>query len=289
MKKILFLLISTIFVYGSSAFVTPSDVKKKLLDTNFIVLDVTDSETYKKGHIPYAVNVDVSNFRKKVGKYQLMKSSKKVEALVQQLGINNSSKVVIYGHGKPKELLKSSYMALVLKVNGLKDVSLLDGGYDEWIDEYERLILRESPPVIEGKFVAKFNPNILVDLNYVYDSIGKIDMIESRPSRFYYGKERSSGVARLGHIPFARTSFWRDKFDSANGILDKSILHKIFYKQNRLLPEQEVIVYCTGGLEASMNWFILSEYLGFTNVKLYDASMREWGNKSKTPLTVEDF
>ena len=289
MKKLLLFLFTTTTIFASSAFTTPLEVKNRLLDTNFIVLDVSSNAIYKKGHIPYAINVNVSTFRKQVGKYQLMKSSLEIEKIVQNLGVNKRSKVVIYGHNKPKDLLKSSYVALALIVNGFKNVSLLDGGYEDWLDEYPRLTLKETHPVIKGDFVAKFNSTILVDIKYVFKNIGKIDMIESRPSRYYYGKAQSSGVKRLGHIPFARTSFWKDNFASDDTVLDKSYLYKRFYKQNRLLPEQEVIVYCTGGLEASMNWFILTQHLGFSNVKLYDASMREWGNLTKTPMTLEDF
>ena len=45
-----------------------------------------------------------------------------------------------------------------------------------------------------------------------------------------------------------------------------------------------VVSYCTSGMEASMNWYILYNYFGFKNVKLYDASMREWGNREDTPM-----
>jgi len=52
-----------------------------------------------------------------------------------------------------------------------------------------------------------------------------------------------------------------------------------------LQKEDEVILYYTGGLEASMNWYILYQNMGLKKAKIYDASMKEWGNKSDTPLT----
>ncbi|MGA7105691.1 MAG: rhodanese-like domain-containing protein [Candidatus Deferrimicrobiaceae bacterium] len=38
----------------------------------------------------------------------------------------------------------------------------------------------------------------------------------------------------------------------------------------------EIITYCDTGLLASGWWFVLSEVLGYRNVKIYDGSMQEW-------------
>ena len=50
-------------------------------------------------------------------------------------------------------------------------------------------------------------------------------------------------------------------------------------------PNKEVITYCTGGLETSMNWFVLHRILGFKKARLYDASMKQWANDPRMPLT----
>jgi len=288
MKLPLLLLLSTVYLFASQAFITPAELKQKLNDKNLVLLDVTDPKTYAASHIPNAVNVNVFDFRYKVEKYQLMKPSNEIEKIVRKLGINNDSQVVIYGHAKPKELLKSSYTALALIANGHNNVSILDGGFTDWVYDFPKIISNKTPTVKEGNFVAKFNPNILVDLNYVKARIHKVPMIESRPSRYYYGTDHSKGVKRLGHIPGAMTSFWKDKFSSDEEILDMEDLNKIFIKQHKLSPDKEVIVYCTGGLEASMNWYVLHQHLKFKDVKIYDASMREWGNRDDTPMTLTE-
>ncbi len=50
-------------------------------------------------------------------------------------------------------------------------------------------------------------------------------------------------------------------------------------------PKKNVITYCTGGLETSMNWYVLHRVLEFSKARLYDASMKEWANDTDTPLT----
>ena len=41
--------------------------------------------------------------------------------------------------------------------------------------------------------------------------------------------------------------------------------------------DQELIVYCGVGGYASAWWFVLSQVLGYENVKFYDGSSQEWG------------
>ena len=284
MKLFLSLLFSATFVFASTAFIEPKELRELIIKTDTVLLDTTDLKTFKKGHIPSAINVDASKFRKQVGPYQLMKSPEEIQKLIRALGINNNSRVVIYGHNKTKEILKAGYIALSLITNGFTNISILDGGYTEWIEEYEDFISTADKDIKEGNFVAHFNPNILVDLKYVRDSIGKVSMIESRPKRYYDAEAQSKGVRRLGHIPKAKSSFWGDKFGSDYMLKTDKELKAIYIDQNELKNDKEVIVYCTGGLEASINWYILHQHLNFKNVKIYDASMREWGNRDDTPM-----
>ncbi len=283
MKTLILILISSLCLAASSGFVTPKELKAQLANKNLIIIDVTDKETYDLGHLPNAVLANVGDFRKKVQKYQLMKSSSEIEAIARSLGINNDSEIVIYGHGKEKELLKSSYIALALIVNGAKNVSLLNGQYEDLYYDYNTST--ESPKIKAGNFTAKFNPDILIDLEYVRSHIGTTPMLDSRPSRFYYATAQSSGVERLGHISKAMSSFWKDKFNENNKLRSKEDLNAIFVQGFELEKDKELILYCTGGLEASMNWYIAYQNMGFKKAKIYDASMREWGNRNDTPIT----
>jgi len=280
MKLIALLLFLHSLLFSMPAFITPQELREAMTKEKIILLDTTDAQTFAQGHIPTAQRVSIKDFRHQEGAYQLMNSPQKIEKIAQSLGINNNSRVVLYGHNKPKELLKASYIAMALITNGLKEVSILDGGYPEWLFHYDGFISKESRKPKAGHFSAKYNPNTLVDLEYVKKHIGKVPMIEARPLRFYNAEAQSKGVRRLGHIKGATSSAWADKLDNDYCIKPKEELQSIY----KLDPKKEVITYCTGGLEASMNWYILSQHLHFKDVKLYDASMREWGNRDDTPM-----
>ena len=284
MKFALILVFAFTYLFSWDAFISPHELRELITKKNVVLIDTTDEKTFNKGHIPSALRANISDFRKQVGSYQVMRSPKEIQKVARSLGVNNNSIVVLYGHNKPKELLKASYIALALIANGLQKVSILNGCYEGWLFDYEDFISKAKNDKKEGNFTAKFNPNILVDLQYVKKHIGKVPMIEARPLRYFNAKAQSKGVKRLGHIAKAQSSAWGNKFEHDRTIKSKKELEEIYLGKDHLNPKKEVITYCTGGLEASMNWYILSQYLHFKDVKLYDASMREWGNRDDTPM-----
>jgi thiosulfate/3-mercaptopyruvate sulfurtransferase len=288
MKLLLTLLLTTLTLFANNAFIKAEDLYSKLNDKNLVIIDTTNQQNYEQGHITNARRADISAFRHWVDKtYLLMNSPQEIQTAARNLGINDDSYVVLYGHNNPKELLKASYIALSLIVNGFDNVSILDGGFSEWKNrllDKEDAISLQTPTYIKGNFTAKYNPSVLVDMQYVKEKVGKTAMIEARPKKFYNGSAQSPGVKRLGHISGAKSSFWLDKFNKDEMLQDDKKLKKIFFEENNLDTNKEVITYCTGGLEASMNWYILTQYLDFKDVKLYDASMKEWGNLQNTPM-----
>ena len=46
----------------------------------------------------------------------------------------------------------------------------------------------------------------------------------------------------------------------------------------------EIITYCVRGGLSTHAWFALTQLLGYTNVREYDRSWREWGNLEDTPI-----
>jgi len=291
MKLLLSLLFTAFSLFAQDAFISSETLTQELNNKNLVLIDTTDAKTFAKGHIPHAVRVDISAFRHWVNKtYLLMNSSKEIEKVAQSLGINPNSHVVLYGHNKGKELLKCSYIALALIANGFHNVSILNAGYGDWLYEHEGdkgMISTKITTPKKGTFTAHYTPNILIDINYVKAHLGKTPMIEARPKAFYTGERKSHGVRRRGHITGATSSFWREKFNLDDTLKSDKMLKKIFITQQKLNPNKEVITYCTGGLEASMNWYILTQYLHFKDVKMYDASMKQWGNLDDTPMQTK--
>ena len=52
----------------------------------------------------------------------------------------------------------------------------------------------------------------------------------------------------------------------------------------RLKPGTDTVVYCRIGERSSHTWFVLTYLLGLENVRNYDGSWTEWGNKVGAPI-----
>ena len=53
-------------------------------------------------------------------------------------------------------------------------------------------------------------------------------------------------------------------------------------------PDKEIIAHCQLGIRAAHTWFVLKHVLGYPNVKNYDGSWQEWGNRDDLPIENVD-
>ena len=61
----------------------------------------------------------------------------------------------------------------------------------------------------------------------------------------------------------------------------RDTLVHIFEKMN-LDKEEQIIVYCHSGVRSAHTTFVLSQLLGYNNVKNYDGSWIEWSYFNRT-------
>ncbi len=284
MKFILLAVITFINLVAFDAFITPSELKNSLNNKELIILDVDTKEIYKAGHIKNALHVDMSKFTDIQNRW-LMASSEEIEYELSQLGLNSDSYVVIYTHNTEKSILNSSYLALALIRGGFENLSILDGGYMSWIFEYEFLVSSEANyPENDGNI--KLNErNIIVDLDYVKSYISKLAMLDARSTMEYFGVEKSQGIKAIGHIPKAKSSYYKNNFLKDGTLRDKEEIEQIYINGLELQQEDEIVVYGDTIFSASMEWYILYKYLNFKNTKIYEKSFMEWGNLGDSSIT----
>ena len=213
-----------------------------------------------------------------------IKPPQKIQELLRNLGIDEKKEIVIYAHHSGKDTLKTSYVAWALELHGLAKSALLDGGLRKWKKEGLPLSTKTPTPT-PSHYVVHFEPTLVIDKEGVRKSIGKVRMIDARPAVYYFGAKKQKVLARAGHIPKATSYFWKYNFRDDGTFKPKGVLKEMLVDGLGLDPNKSVITYCTGGLETSMNWFVLHRILGFEGAKLYDASMKEWANDPKMPLT----
>ena len=61
-------------------------------------------------------------------------------------------------------------------------------------------------------------------------------------------------------------------------------LEKIYVQGCGVNQKTDTIVYCRIGERSSHTWFVLTYLLGLNNVRNYDGSWTEWGNRVGAPI-----
>ena len=280
-KMILIYVFGLCNVWGWDALQSTVQVASQLNDPKAVILDVSEDDMYVlDGHIHGAYHTELKEWRSSY----VLKSPDKLQAHIRSIGINTDSNVILYGHlGAENNLLRITYVYWALKYCGVKNVAIMDGGLEQWRAE-KRFVSNDELTAPEGNFTVQIVPEIMADMAYVRRNLGKVAMLDARPSENYFGITPSNGVERLGHIPGAASYFWTYSITPELKVKSPDVLKKIFSDGFGFKENQEILIYCTIGLEATFNYFVLNALLGYTNVRVYDASMREWGNIKDTPI-----
>jgi thiosulfate/3-mercaptopyruvate sulfurtransferase len=181
----------------------------------------------------------------------------------------------------------------VLKLFGIEQVRLMDGGRLRWIDE-GRPLTTETPSYSPGNIaVGRRNDAPLRAfrdevLEHVKDRGQLVDVRspeEFRGERLHMPEYPSEGALRGGHIPGAKSIPWARAIDpDTHTFRTAAELRNLYEKENGLEKDRETIAYCRIGERSSHTWFALTYLLGFDRVKNYDGSWTEWGNAVRMPV-----
>jgi thiosulfate/3-mercaptopyruvate sulfurtransferase len=260
-----------------------------------VILDIRSAELYGEDHIPNAIN---EPFVVPFSAWITMRDGLLLEVppvselfgTIGNLGISRDSRVVIVtapNLGEPPfyGLSNATRVAFTLIYAGVKNVAILDGGYPKWVADGKD-VTTEVPVVTPSTYQGRVNEAILVTIDYVKRHIGEAVIIDARDADVYFGVTVEPFALKAGHIPTAKSLptpwIWDltsdDIFaykdigmlgDMASGVIRE---HKGYTPQGG----KEIIVYCGVGGYASSWWFVLTQVLGYHNVKLYDGSAQEW-------------
>ncbi len=284
MKILAILMASSLSLLALEPLVDASWLDMHKNDATVKIVEVSDGDSYIKEHIPNALHTSIGKWRFDNGTFLSVRPVAEIEKEISALGIDENSEVVLYAPiNEPKDLLKASYIYWVLHYHGVKNVALLDGGFKSY-KALEAGVSSDAVSVKPTVFKAKLDGQKIADLHYVQKHLKKLPMIDARPSDMYLGVTPTATVKRNGHIEGAMSYSWNYSVDKEYKLKPKALLESVFKEGYGLDKNKEVLVYCTGGLETSYNYFVLSGVLGYKNIRLYDASMKEWGNRDDTAM-----
>ncbi len=240
-------------------------------------------QSYDIDHIPGAVYFDLeSDLSGPVAKHGGRHPLPDVQELAVKLGqagIHAGSTVVAYDD---QGGAMASRLWWLLTYLGHDKVYLLDGGYTKW-KEAGYPVTDEPALLHEAVFTPRVREDMAVSIEQVKAWLGKpgVALIDSREAKRYLGIEEPIDPV-AGHIPGAKSYFWKDALDETGAWKNEAALAERF---DGLRQAEEIIVYCGSGVTACPNVIALSE-AGLKNVKLYPGSWSDWVSYPENPVAT---
>lgn len=251
---------------------------------NLVVIDLRSEEEYAEGHIEGSINIFAEDFWvERDGLLLELPEEGALFELIGSNGITSDSLVVLVGTlaGAPLPptygTAQTTRVADTLIYAGVKNVAILDGGFPKWVEE-GRPVTTAVPEVSPVTYQGKVNGEMFVSTEYVQGKIGEAIIVDNRDAVVYTGEVIEPFADKPGHIPTAKSLptplIWNE--DSTLTYKSVEALKQMASSVIGEDKDQEIIVYCGVGGYASSWWYVLTQILGYENVKFYDGSAQEW-------------
>jgi len=247
-------------------------------------------ESYFRAHIPGAVRVPchphLKRFNTAGEKTQYVMSATEFSTLCHDLGLQSNRQCVVYDdhHG-----LFAARFRTVCRYHGFNNVSILDGGWNGWLDHGHPVSARVAATVPGSDVVTVPEAELFVGLTELQrlHQADDVQIWDTREPEEFNGTAETENQRR-GHIPGALNLSWTELL---TGDEDKGTPR--FVKSPPELAtdlaglglqrDKTIIAYCQSGIRAAFCLVVL-EQLGYAHYRLYDGSMGEWANQPDTPL-----
>ena len=262
-----------------------NDPKVRLVEADEDVL------LYETGHIPGAVKLDWHvDVQDPLRRDFVDKAA--FESLASRYGIANDTTVVFYGD---RNNWYAAYSFWLFRMYGHQDLRLMNGGRTKWEAE-GRAYTKDVPQYAATQYQAKdANVDIRAFRRQIESRLEQADnatanaLVDVRSPDEYSGKllhmvnYPQEGATRGGHIPGAQSIPWAQAAREDGTFKSTDELQQL-YGGKGITPDKHVITYCRIGERSAHTWFVLTQLLGYPDVRNYDGSWTEWGNLVGAPI-----
>lgn len=258
---------------------------------------------YEEGHIPGAVDLDTNSLESP--ETWNRRSPEEIKKALENLGITHDTTVILYGKfafpdnrdpfpGSSAGQLGAFRCAFIMMYAGVKDVRVLNGGLQSWIDEGFDTTTQETEkqPVKDFGAVIPCCPELAVDISEakkILKSENK-NLVSVRSWREFIGEVSGYHyIKKKGRIPGAVFgNCGSDAYHMENyRNLDHTTreYHEIekMWAEVGITPEKQNSFYCGTGWRASEAFFN-AWLMGWPHISVFDGGWFEWSFDDKNPF-----
>jgi thiosulfate/3-mercaptopyruvate sulfurtransferase len=256
--------------------IEPAELMKSEVAKKFRILDARPRPKYQAGHAPGAFWVNHDAWSKA---FNTDPTAEGWAKRLGEIGIGRAEQpVVVYGDD-PREAARIWW---ILRYWGLKDVRLLNGGWQGWqaargpVETRAPVAAAESP-----KLTA--HPERLATKGQLLGALkdNSFSILDARSQGEYCGDTKLA--KRGGSIPGAKHLEWVDVLDKKTQRFKTDDELRKLFKEAGVDLGRPLVTYCQSGGRAAVLAFGL-ELMGAGEVRNYYRSWSEWGNAADTPV-----
>ena len=273
----------------------------------FVVLHVNFGvpEEYEEGHLPGALFLDTNRLEDPADWNR--RPADELHETLRSLGISADTTVILYGRdtighanekwpGRRAGQIAATRAALILAYAGVRDVRVLDGGYDRWVLEGNPVETVIRRPVAVASFGVQIpqRPDFIVDIGDAKSILAADDaaLVSVRTWREHTG--RTSGYNYIGPAGRIAGDVWGNCGSDAYHMQHYRNVDNTMrpypeiaanWAQAGITPDKWVAFYCGTGWRAAETWFY-AFLMGWQRIAVYDGGWFEWSSDPANPIEV---
>jgi molybdopterin synthase sulfurtransferase len=258
---------------------------------------------YLSGHIPGAI--DINTLALEAPETWNRRSPEELKKALEEHGITADTTVVLYGKymdpkndddfpGSAAGDIGAIRNAFIMLYAGVKDVRILNGGFQSWQDAGFETSFTDEPKRQVTDFGVSIpqKPELAVDTpkakEMIASPIAELVCVRSYPE--YIGEVSGYNyIEAKGRIPGAvfadcgSDAYHMENYRNVDHTTREFHETAEIWEQNGITPDKHLAFYCGTGWRGSEAWFN-AWLMGWPRVSVYDGGWFEWSNDPENPF-----